>query len=246
MQLEEKNEWFATWFDSPYYHVLYDNRDEEEARFFLHRLRDELALKPGSKVLDLACGAGRHSRVLQQLGYAVSGCDLSSNSIKEALSYPSNSIPFFVHDMRDALAEKYDGIFNLFTSFGYFDSKADNLLVLKSIHGALQSEGLLVIDFMNAAKVVKNLQSDQEIQKGQITFIIHKSVIADRIVKSIAFEAEGKSYHFQEKVQVLTLTDFEQLLHDAGFSIAQKYGSYALTPYNEAQSDRLILICKKL
>jgi SAM-dependent methyltransferase len=245
MQLEKNNEWFATWFDSPYYHLLYDNRDEQEAADFLQRLRDFLPLQKGAQVLDLACGAGRHSRVLQQLGYSVSGCDLSPNSIHEALAYPSNTIPFFVHDMRQALPENYDGIFNLFTSFGYFEEKNENIRVLNSIHRALNSNGVLIIDFMNATKVIQHLQTRQEIQKGDITFFIQRAVVNGRIVKTIAFEAEGQSFCYQEKVQALCLSDFESLLAETGFTIEQKFGDYALAPYDVDQSDRLILICKK-
>lgn len=245
MHLEDKNEWFANWFDSPYYHILYDNRDENEAEQFLELLTKQLKLKTETHILDLACGAGRHSRVLHHLGYQVSGCDLSPNSIHEATVKAKTGMRFFVHDMRAPLPEQYDAIFNLFTSFGYFDQLSDNLKVLKSIHAALPQDGLLVIDFMNATKVIQDLKLRQEITKKQITFHIKREVTNGRIVKSIAFEAEGQSYFFQEKVQALKLSDFQDLLQEAGFEIQTTYGSYDLHPFNEQSSDRLILICRK-
>jgi SAM-dependent methyltransferase len=245
MQEANRNEWFATWFDSPYYHVLYQNRDDQEARFFIERLCGYLQIGRGAKLLDLACGAGRHSRVLHSLGYDVTGVDLSPNSIAQANQCTAPGLRFFVHDMREPLADMYDIILNLFTSFGYFDSVADNARVLKSVLDALLPGGTLVIDFFNAEKVVRELKMRQEINRDGILFHIKKEVANGKIVKTIAFEAEGQSHFFQEKVQALDLMDFQQLLGNAGFEIAQTFGNYSLEPFNVLQSDRLILICKK-
>ena len=145
MQTANTNEWFASWFDSPYYHKLYSNRDDGEAADFLTRLTAHLSLPKTVHILDLACGAGRHSRVLHQLGYHVTGCDLSSNSILEAQEKASDGMSFFVHDMRNPLPDTYDVALNLFTSFGYFDHVEDNSRVLDSIYNGLSENGLLVI-----------------------------------------------------------------------------------------------------
>lgn len=246
MHLEENCEWFATWFDSPYYHLLYDNRNDEEAAKFIRELVAYLNPEPQSKALDLACGAGRHSRVLNDLGLQVTGCDLSANSIQEAIKNSPSTIRFFEHDMRDALDESYDIVFNLFTSFGYFDQLSDNLKVLKSIYQALPNQGVLVLDFMNSAKVIADLKRRQEIQKGNIHFNIQRTVTNGRIVKTICFDDNGKSYYFQEKVQALNLNDFQQLFDQAGFQIETVFGNYNLEPYNEHTSDRLLFICRKV
>ena len=78
------NEWFSDWFDTTYYHTLYKNRDEDEARFFIENLCRFLTIKPNSSLLDLACGKGRHSITLNELGHKVLGVDLSENSISIA------------------------------------------------------------------------------------------------------------------------------------------------------------------
>jgi SAM-dependent methyltransferase len=245
MQDPKRNEWFATWFDSPYYHILYQNRDDSEARDFIERLCAYLQLSPGAKLLDLACGAGRHSRVLHSLGYDVTGADLSPNSICQANQYATTGLRFYVHDMREPLPEQFDTILNLFTSFGYFDSVTDNARVLSSVYDALRGDGLLVIDFFNAEKVIRELKTRQEINRNGILFHIKKEVSNGKIVKTIAFEAEGQSHFYQEKVQALDLMDFQQLLGDARFEIVGTFGNYALEPFNAVASDRLILICKK-
>lgn len=245
MNATHGNEWFETWFNSPFYHILYEDRDESEAEEFITKLCRVLPIAPGTKTLDLACGAGRHAYVMHELGLSVSGADLSENSIALAKEHAPEGLEFFVHDMRDPLNEQYEVIMNLFTSFGYFDSLSDNAKALASIYNALNPDGLLIIDFFNADKVVREMKRRQELRKGDILFHIKKDVVNGRIVKSIAFEAEGNSYFFQEKVQALDLIDFQQLLGDAGFRIEQTYGNYLLDPFNQESSDRLILICRK-
>jgi hypothetical protein len=98
---------------------------------------------------------------------------------------------------------------------------------------------------MNATKVIAQLIPSEIIQRGEIHFNISREVVNQRIVKSIAFEAEGKSYHYEEKVQALQLADFELLFEKAGLKITARYGSYALAPFSADDSDRLILIARK-
>ncbi len=249
VHLENSGEWFATWFDSPYYHVLYDHRDDDEAKAFIERLMALLPLQQQASVLDLCCGAGRHSRVIHALGYNTTGCDLSENSIQTAKQFEREDLKFFVHDMRDPLPQTFDAILNLFTSFGYFDDISENLKVLQSVYNALPTNGIFVIDFMNAEKVIAHLKQRQEIVKngpnGELKFHIQRQVNNGRIVKSIAFEADGKSYFYQEKVQALKQQDFIQLFEQAGFQVISWFGDYACNAFDPITSDRLIAICKK-
>ena len=76
--------WFESWFDSPYYHILYKNRDDTEAQKFLRNLLRVINPPSNAKILDLACGKGRHAIFLRKLNYKVVGTDLSKLSISEA------------------------------------------------------------------------------------------------------------------------------------------------------------------
>ena len=78
-------EWYKEWFSSPYYEILYHKRNEEEAAAFIQRLLQYLNPEPGSRMLDVACGKGRHSSELADMGFDVTGIDLSEPSISEAL-----------------------------------------------------------------------------------------------------------------------------------------------------------------
>jgi 2-polyprenyl-3-methyl-5-hydroxy-6-metoxy-1,4-benzoquinol methylase len=85
------SEWFRTWFDSPYYKILYSHRSEEEAALFIDNLLSFMDLPERSRVLDLACGRGRHSVYLNEKGFNVVGIDLSNNSISDAKKHEISS-----------------------------------------------------------------------------------------------------------------------------------------------------------
>ncbi|MBK9190975.1 MAG: class I SAM-dependent methyltransferase [Crocinitomicaceae bacterium] len=240
-------EWFESWFDSKYYHILYQNRDENEANLFLSALKDHLNLPANSKILDLACGKGRHAKILSEMGYQVDGADLSENSIASALSMSNDALRFFVHDMRNPLPDNhsYDAILNLFTSFGYFDNTADNLKVLHAVYQALKPHGILVIDYLNAEKIKLNLVCAESKQCNGIDFSISRKVENDSIYKNISFSDQGNSFNYTEKVQLIGLEDFKKMLIASNFELSEVFGDYNLGKFASEKSDRLILIARK-
>ncbi|MDX2360101.1 MAG: methyltransferase domain-containing protein [Crocinitomicaceae bacterium] len=241
-----ENEWFASWFDTSYYHILYKNRDDVEAKKFIHRLVDLLSIPKTKKILDLACGKGRHSVTLNELGYNVLGVDLSKNSIDNAKKSVVDGLDFDVHDMREVIQGKsFGAIFNLFTSFGYFDSTADNNRVLSSIHTMLEPNGILVIDFMNAQRIINSLVESEEKMVDGISFAIKRNYDGTHIFKNIQFSDGGHDYDFTERVQALKAEDFEIMLNANNFEILSTFGDFDLAPYNSETSDRLILVARK-
>ena len=145
--------WYEKWFNTKYYHILYANRDYEEAKLFINNLASHLKLKKNTKIIDIACGNGRHAIYLNLLGYDVTGIDLSKKNIESASKSSKKNLQFFVHDMRKLFKQnEYDLAVNLFTSFGYFDKDSDNEKALLSIANNIKTEGLVVIDFMNVKK----------------------------------------------------------------------------------------------
>lgn len=241
---KETNNWFASWFDTPYYHILYKDRDCSEAQLFMDNLTNYLNLPEDARILDLACGKGRHSIYLNQLGYNVTGADLSENSIAEASQYSNDSLHFVVHDMREPFDEKFDAIFNLFTSFGYFEDDSDNIKTLKAICKSLSEYGFAVIDFMNVHHVINNLVPQETKTVDGIAFHIKRYVADGHIFKEIDFEDKGERYHFTERVQALTLEDFEVMMNEAGINLLDVFGDYKLRKYYKNESERLIMIIK--
>jgi len=238
--------WFEAWFDSPYYHLLYKNRNEEEAQFFIDNLVKKLELKPGAKVLDLACGKGRHAIYLNSSGYDVTGIDLSEESITIAKKAENKTLTFFVHDMRELYwANYFDCILNLFTSYGYFDDEKDNLKTLQSVYDSLKPGGVFVIDFMNVAKTIREIIAAEIITADDTEFHISRELKDGFIIKNIEVRKEGNIYHFMEKVQLLELTHFQKYFSETGFEIMNVWGDYSLNEFDINTSERLIIVGRK-
>lgn len=236
--------WYASWFDTPYYHILYKDRDYAEAQSFMDNLTNYLNLPENGKILDLACGKGRHSVYLNKLGYDVTGVDLSEQSINYAKQFENDSLRFDVHDMTKPYPETFDAVFNLFTSFGYFENDDCNLRTIEAIKAELNTFGFGVIDFMNANYVINNLVTEDIKTVEGITFHQKRSVKNGYIVKDIAFEIDGEHYNFEERVKALTLDDFNRLFEKAGVYLLDVFGDYKLKKYHPETSERLIMIFK--
>ncbi len=243
MQKETKP-WYASWFDTPFYHILYQDRDEKEAAFLIKNLLNHLKLQPPAKILDLACGKGRHSRYLNMLGYDVIGVDLSEQSIAYAKQYENNLLHFEVHNKLNPYPKQFDAVFNLFTSFGYFENPDDNLKVIQNIKTSLKPNGYGVIDFMNAHKTRINLVKEETKIVDGIQFNLHRYVKNNVIYKDIRFNFEGKDYHFTERVSALELEDFKRYFNEAGVELIDVFGDFNLSPFDYENSNRLLLIFK--
>lgn len=239
------SDWFESWFDTRYYHILYKNRDHVEARNFVKQLVSNLNIDKGAFVLDLCCGKGRHAIQLNDLGYIVHGVDLSKHSIEHAKQFESENLSFEVKDMREPLDNgPFDVVFNLFTSFGYFDNRLENEKVLKAISGYLKPDGILVIDYLNAFKISESLPLEETIVSDNITFNVRKLIHEKTIKKEISFEDEGRQYEFSERVQAFEQDDFMVMLENTGFKMVGVYGDYDLSDFDKEKSPRLIIKAK--
>jgi SAM-dependent methyltransferase len=244
--MDNKTEWFTDWFDSPYYHLLYKNRDLKEAEVFIDNLIDFLKPDTYARFLDLACGKGRHSVYLNKKGFEVTGVDLSAKSIKYASQYSNDKLEFYLHDMRYPCRINYfDYVLNLFTSFGYFNSDREDAAVVSAMKKELKHNGKIIIDFMNVTKVIPNLITDETKIIEGITFNIHKKMENNFIVKQISIEDKGNRYFFEERVKALQLGDFEKHLATHQLKILNLFGNYQLKEFNPQTSDRLIIIAQK-
>lgn len=242
-----QREWFAEWFDSPYYHLLYKNRDENEARRVLDRMLQALALPSGARVLDLACGKGRHARYLAEQGFDVIGLDISDASIAFARQFEHERLAFYQHDMRQPFRVNYfDAVVNFFTSFGYFQHDRDHLMTLKNVAKNLRPGGLFLLDYFNAEWVRRQLVRQETKTVDGITFDLHRSIRAGYVFKTITFTTGGRHFGFRERVRLFNPADFETLFSAAGLRLRSVYGSYDLAAFSPDTSKRLILIAEKI
>lgn len=231
------------WFNSDYYHILYKNRDKKEAEFFINNLIKKLKIKKNSKILDLACGVGRHSFYLNKKGMNVIGIDNSENNIKKAKKFENKFLKFKKKEMTEDYGQEFDFIFNLFTSFGYINEK-HNFKTFKSINNSLVNHGILVIDYLNVNKLKKELVEKETKKIGNIIFNIKRSFKDNFIVKKIKIKDNNEIFYFEERVMELTINDFQDYLKKFNFEILDVYGNYNLEKYHK-YSERLIMIIKK-
>ncbi len=241
-----QKEWFTEWFDSPYYHILYKKHDEIEAQRALDNLLHALRLPEGARLLDLACGKGRHSRYLAEKGFDVTGLDISQQSIEFASQFESDHLAFYQHDMRLPFRHNYyDAVLNFFTSFGYFDNDADHLRSLVNITKGLKTNGLLLLDYFNS-DWVRSVVGPPEVKEiDGIAFHTAKWLDEKHVYKKVEFDALGDHYRFEERVRLFTLADFTELMQRAGLCVTATYGDYDLRSFDVVQSKRLILVAKK-
>jgi SAM-dependent methyltransferase len=242
--MEHEEEWFSAWFDSPYYHILYAQRDELEASDFIKTLQSKLSIPLNAEVLDVACGKGRHAKTLFDLGFRVSAFDLSPSNIQEAKLSESDGLHFFQHDLRQSLPQvnQYDVIFNFFTSFGYFNEKLENQKAFYVIANALKKRGVFLMDFFNPVQVLANLVAQETLQREGIQFLIKRWESNGYLFKSIDFEDKGKKFHFVEKVELISKNDFIAYANKAGLYLIDLLGDYQLNIFDERKSPRMIFI----
>ena len=128
--------WYRTWFGTPYYKLLYGHRDEDDAEVWVSTILRRCEAGPGTTVLDMACGRGRHARWFAEVGCDVTGIDLSAESIAEA-RHDVPSAHFAVHDIRVPFASAaFDLVVCLFTSLGYFEDEDDDRKALAAAFAA--------------------------------------------------------------------------------------------------------------
>ncbi len=253
--------WFKEWFNTQEYLDLYKHRDNTDAAKIIKLLFNNITFPKGAKVLDLACGNGRHSVLFAKKGYTVTGIDLSKYLIskaderrkKEYLRY-SKRLKFEIGDMRHiSHKNEFDLVVNLFSSFGYFDNEKDNFDVLKSIALALVRGGYFLFDFLNAVYLLKNLVPyDVKREKGNTTVqirnftngFVEKNIIIIKNNPSI-----GKSpvvNRYKEKIRLYSISDFRKMFAENGLKILKEFGNYSGNRYNKEKSERLIILAQKV
>jgi SAM-dependent methyltransferase len=245
----QSHPWFKDWFNSPYYHQLYFNRDEQEAARFIDALIDRLKPTARAYMLDVACGKGRHSIHLAEKGFEVIGIDLSEDSIREALLHEANNLHFYLHDMRLPFRINYfDYAFNFFTSFGYFATQREHDNAIRTIAQAIKKEGRFVLDYLNVHYAEDHLvhQFDKEIDG--VNYFITKWFDETHFYKKITVEDEAlpEPLVYQEKVAKFSLGDFTEMFAYQGLQIQEVYGDYNFGKYDVKKSPRLIMIAKKV
>lgn len=241
--------WYKDWFDSPLYEKIYANRDEEEARRLASFIAKVAPNTHYTKLLDLGCGRGRHSLNLAELGYSVTGIDLSPAAIEKANQNAADAnldINFKVADMRERLGQQFDIVVNLFTTFGYFESDQENESVIKNVAEMLKPGGLFFLDFMNVTRSVNELVEKEAGEFDGISYHIERKVEDLFIIKKMDFSIpDGEDVSYTERVRKLDLDWFKKAFSKNNFHLLHVYGDYDGNDFDINDSPRLLMACEK-
>jgi len=217
-------EWFEQWFGEEY-HALYPHRDDEDARRAVALIHRVVPWGQNDRILDLACGPGRHAAELARWGGGqVVGFDLSRAMLRRARERSGGAL--VRGDMR-ALPFR-DGSFalavNLFTSFGYFLDEDENRRVVSQVAAALAPGGHFVLDYLNAEQVRRTLKVTEQ-AKGRDVVVRRRIDGANRfVIKEIELRDEGR--RFEERVRLYGADELAALLTDAGLRVVARFGDY--------------------
>ncbi len=239
---KEETPWYEQWFDENYL-MLYHHRNRCDAEEQVRLIIDTLDLHVDGTILDLACGEGRYTALFNDLGYDVTGMDLSETLIECGKErYPGLNLR--TGDMRD-IHGTFDVVLSLFTSFGYFDTDEENEKVFHSVSNALIPGGVFWLDFLNAGRLEDSLipRSVTHPLPG-VEVVENRKIENHRIIKEIRFTKNGEETLYKESVRLFTRPRLEQMFEGNGFRLIDGFGDYRGRPWTPG-SPRTILVGRK-
>jgi len=240
-----QQEWFQESFGEDYL-LVYKHRDFSGAYKEVQSMVQWLNLQPGSKLLDLCCGIGRHALALHDSGFDVTGVDLSDVLLQEAKKNDQAGVVRWLQgDMRQVpLQESFDAVVNLFTSFGYFEDDADNERVIAEISRLLRPGGKFIIDFLNPDYVTKQLVPKSERKEGNTWIKEIRTVDETYVRKQIILHQDGEPMkrEYSERVRLYRLSQFKQMARQHEIVIERVFGDYDKSVYDEQHSPRMIMV----
>ncbi len=247
--------WFEAWFNHPLYLEVYSHRDQHEAAQCLDTILSHTGLdtlEPSSlSVLDIACGAGRHTIELAKRGYHVTGNDLSPFLLEEARKNAEASnltLDLTCSDMRHiATNRKYELVVQLFTSFGYFEQKDDDQRVLRNAYSLVQVGGWYILDLLNPEYLRQTLVANSKRTVGELTITEERSLQHNTISKNITIiPQKGDSLTFSESVRLYDQEEISAMLEYEGFNVINIIGTYRGDAFLQTDSPRMMIFCQKV
>ena len=237
---------YNQWFSSPYFHILYKHRDYQKTQRFLDQLVDFLQANTSHKLLDLACGKGKHAIYMAKKGLDITGLDISANNLKYGNKFAHERLHFVEQDMRIPYVENhFDFVLNLFTSFGFFAEDTENLKVLEAVYTMLKPGGRFLLDFINPYVYEMNMMPYELTVVQGIKFQITQKIAQDMLIKGIHFHDVGQNFFFEEKHKMVSFDKFQEWFEASSLRLLQTFGSYDFEPFEQTDSERMIFLLEK-
>ncbi len=250
---KSEKEWFADWFNHPLYLKVYNHRDDAEARTCLETIIHHTGLATFTpadiRVMDIACGAGRHVIEFARRGFMTTANDLSPFLLERTRKQASKenlSLECTSQDMRCISAENsYDLVVQLFSSFGYFKTPEEDLQVVQNVRKALKPDGWYILDLINPVYLKKTLASSSSRTIDDLKVTEERRIERDRVLKQITITSRDESVAFEESVRLYEQEHVCRLLESNGFEIKKILGDYEGSAYDPEASPRLLIFARK-
>jgi len=232
------------------YEKVYGISDEvthAEVNFLIN----ETLLPPQSNILDVGCGTGRHAIQLAELGYNVTGLDISPVFLKfaaEKAHQSGLSVNWVQQDMRQIpFKNSFDLVFIMFGAWGFFDENAENYAVFERIHQALKTGGHFILDFFNRDWILSNFQPFYW-EKREIGYFLEKRSFdyqQGRLkTEVVMIKEDGAVLEWETSTRAFTLPEITHMLQQAGLHLVGVYGNLEKRPY-DLNTPRLLLHAQK-
>ncbi len=241
--------WFVDWFSSEEYLTVYNHRNEADAKQLINLILTQTNIKPPARILDAACGNGRHSIVFAKKGFEVDAFDLSETLLaiaKENSQKEKLKINFYKSDIRKFCIENnYDLICNLFTSFGYFESDSENFAFFSNAFKMLGKTGVFVFDYFNKDYLINNLIAESSKKINDLNIKEIRYIKNERVVKKITIQKQNEKKIYFESVKLYDVETLSNVLKKIGFTINNIFGDYFGNKFEKENSKRLIYFLSK-
>jgi len=250
--LNHGGDWPVTFFDDEYLRIyqpqLTPERTRGEADFIVQSLR----LPPAARVLDLACGHGRHAVELARRGFRMTGVDLSERYLEMAAEEARRAgveVEWLARDMRQLDFDgAFEGAYSFFTSFGYYDER-ENEAVIQRLARALKPGGRVLLDLMNRDRLLASPPGRTWNQRDDGALLMEESALDPRTsrvrVRQTLIDPQTGPRPVKEfEVRLYTCAELAAILDRQGLEVRDVWGGADRTPY-VADSPRLVLLAER-
>lgn len=242
--------WYQEWFGQEYL-KLYNHRNDAQAAQEVSLILNHVPLALENKILDVACGRGRHlAQFLKQDYRNIAGTDLSSAALQVAQEDLPQAPCLIQADMRflPFSNNSFSLLLSLFNSFGYFENDEAHQQLLDEWYRVTIEDGCFVLDYFNRDYTLAHLTPHSQEIRGaeQITQQRNLSVDQKRILKEISIEnrTTGEVTTFRESVRLYSPDEISRMVEKSGFAVTQRYGGFEGGNFTK-EAKQLIIFARK-